>query len=205
MFVRTHPTSPPRSPVVGEQYTSPLTDGGSEYLWGMPLEVAVGLMGLAGALIGAVFVGWVTRHVARQQRQHEIQMAELVRVRTAAVSTLTASTRLATAASSGDITEGDFYRFQEATTLLLAEAATPAPVLSTFVENALVRALEEAGVGLGGSVRPTIEMMSEGPAWTDMRDIAMVTRQGVLEWLSGRSPEPDFSVSYQSILDARSS
>jgi len=161
-------------------------------IWGMPIELAVGLVGVVGALVGAGLGAWVSWHVAQTQRRHEVRQAALTRIRDRAAVLMTSATRLAVAANSGTVTAELLYEYQEGSALLGAEAGSVVPDLARFIANARVSVLEEAVVGDATDAAPNLAVMS-GIEWNDMHALAVTTRDGLLGWLSGEMPHPDFN------------
>ena len=70
MWIASSPSPLPSVPVVNPIEPAKAADAGTT-LWGMPLELAVGLIGLGGALLGALVAAivavWVARWTMRQQ------------------------------------------------------------------------------------------------------------------------------------------
>lgn len=174
-----------------------MTVAATEYVWGLPLEVAAGCIGLVGALLGSLIGAEVVRRAASSQRKHEVRMAGEARVRDRASIVLTSANRLAVAASKGEVPAARLYDFQESTTSLMAEAAGVAPKLASFAESANVQVIEEAGVGSGKGAERNLGAWPGGLMWDDLWVLAMATRDGVLGWLSGSTPEPDFNATLE--------
>ena len=190
MWLSNVPTPSPTVPII----RSPgLTSSAAPELWGMHIELAAGVVGLVGALIGAAIGGIVTFHVAMRQQAHEREMAADARVRERAAVALTSVTRLAVAASNGVVTAQQIYDVQESMTLLMAEAEPRELGLQRFISEAYVSVIEEAGIGVGRGAEAQLRLLPEGLPWNDMWSVAMTTREGVLGWLSGKEKKPDFN------------
>lgn len=191
MWLPNTSTPSPTVPIIRTPGPAPAVD---PQFWGMNIELAAGMVGLVGALIGAAIGAIVTSRVAMRQQMHERRMAADARVRERAAVALTSVTRLAVAASKGDVTAQQLYDFQESTTLLMAEAAPGEPGLQRFIADAYVSVIEEAGIGVGRAIEAHLALFPEGLPWKDLWSLAMTTREGILGWLSGKEMNPDFNL-----------
>lgn len=154
-------------------------------LWGMPLELAVGLIGFGGAALGVI----ASLVLAIFQRRHERDLVAAERLRDRAAILMTASTRLAHAASAGKVAEENVNAFQEALLLVISDSSKERAFRS-FADAAFVALLEEVTIGDGRPAGDVLKLMPDGGPWEDLWALAMSVRKGAIDWMSDRSARP---------------
>lgn len=116
----------------------------NEKLWGMPIELAVGVIGLVGAIVGGLIAAGATVWVARWQAGAQLRMSRMDKLDTLVVAMYPRLEELAEAAARDD----KIWALTEAAVrdghLVVTRSRSVSPWFSQQIEEGVDRVLERA-------------------------------------------------------------